>query len=376
VVDSDTIKYFLDGSTRLAAGGANVIADYDGDNVLQATYVTPGLDNNTSQTRSGSTYYYLKDGLGSIRNLVDSNESTQNTYDYYAFGKELGSWTENVTNRYTYTAREYDGESEQYYYRARYYRGAGVFSSRDMDETAVTELYLYVLNNPLTLADPTGVKARITVAPCNISVVLQICIYVDNSNTGWTALDPNVVATTIEREIEGRWNGHRVGCCDVKFRAYVSDFATYESIPADCDNKITVLNYYTGKSNVNRKGNKGTWMGVPGYRGYHYAHEAGHLMRLHDEYGKKWPWSDYEEWPSHAGHLMAMSYNARADYHEVFDILDQHGVFQWGLRKIPKYDYLNDWDPPVKSSEYERYVKGPYPCGCDVKVPAIRNWEH
>jgi hypothetical protein len=104
-VDSDTTKYFL--------AGANVIADFDGSNTLLATYVTPGLDANLSQTRSGSTYYYLKDGLGSIRNLLDSNEATQNTYDYYAFGKELGSWTENITNRYTYTAREYDEESEQ-----------------------------------------------------------------------------------------------------------------------------------------------------------------------------------------------------------------------------------------------------------------------
>ena len=63
-VDSTTIKYFLDGS--------NVIADYDGDDVLLATYVTPGLDANLSQERGGSTYYYMADGLGSIRNLVDS----------------------------------------------------------------------------------------------------------------------------------------------------------------------------------------------------------------------------------------------------------------------------------------------------------------
>ncbi|MHC4714409.1 MAG: hypothetical protein ACYTAN_14255 [Planctomycetota bacterium] len=105
-VDSDTLKYFLDGS--------NVIADFDGDDVLQATYVTPGLDQNLSQTRSGSTYYYMADGLGSIRNLVDSSQDAVNVYDYYAFGKQLGSWTEGVANRYTYTAREWDEESSQY----------------------------------------------------------------------------------------------------------------------------------------------------------------------------------------------------------------------------------------------------------------------
>jgi RHS repeat-associated protein len=150
-VDSDTTKYFLD--------GADVIADFDGDDVLQATYVTPGLDDNISQTRSGSTYYYLQDGLGSIRNLVDSNEATQNTYDYYAFGKELGSWTENVTNRYTYTAREYDEESEQYYYRTRLYNGAGRFLSRDIVEM---HRYVYVSNRPLMLVDAYGLYGRET----------------------------------------------------------------------------------------------------------------------------------------------------------------------------------------------------------------------
>jgi RHS repeat-associated protein len=145
-VDSTTTKYFLD--------GANVIADFDVDNVLQATYVTPGLDDNVSIATGGSTYYYLKDGLGSIRNLVDSNEATQNTYDYYAFGKELGSWSENVTNRYTYTGREYDSESEQYYYRARYYSGGGWFSRRD--PRLSPRLYSYVSSRPVVFVDPTG----------------------------------------------------------------------------------------------------------------------------------------------------------------------------------------------------------------------------
>jgi len=148
-VDDTTTKYFLD--------GADVIADYDGDNALLATYLTPGLDRNLSQTRSGSTYYYMADGLGSIRNLVDSSETTQNTYDYYAFGKELGTWTEGVTNRYTYTAREWDDESQQYYYRARYYDASGRFSRRD---SIAPFSYSYVSSNPLVYSDPQGLQAQ------------------------------------------------------------------------------------------------------------------------------------------------------------------------------------------------------------------------
>ncbi|MHC4620795.1 MAG: RHS repeat domain-containing protein [Planctomycetota bacterium] len=146
-VDSDTTKYFL--------AGANVIADYDGSDTLVATYVTPALDDNVSLTTGGSTYYYMKDGLGSIRNLIDANEATQNTYDYYAFGKELGSWSETVTNRYTYTAREHDPESEQYYYRARYYDGNGHFIRRDPARSDIG-LYVYVDSMPIGRIDPWG----------------------------------------------------------------------------------------------------------------------------------------------------------------------------------------------------------------------------
>jgi RHS repeat-associated protein len=100
----------------------------------------------------------MSDGLGSIRNLVDGNEDAVNVYDYYAFGKELGSWTETVTNRYTYTAREYDEESEQYYYRTRLYSGAGRFLSRDIVET---HRYVYAYNRPLMSVDPYGLYGRV-----------------------------------------------------------------------------------------------------------------------------------------------------------------------------------------------------------------------
>ncbi|MHC4714204.1 MAG: RHS repeat-associated core domain-containing protein [Planctomycetota bacterium] len=149
-VDGTQEKFFFDGH--------DVIADYDSDDTLVATYLTPSLDHNVSQSRSSSTYYYLADGLGSIRNLLDSNEATQNTYDYYAFGDELGTWTENVTNRYTFTAREWDEESSTYYYRARVYSAlGGAFLGRDPAfQVLLSGVYRYVTNNPVNETDPTG----------------------------------------------------------------------------------------------------------------------------------------------------------------------------------------------------------------------------
>jgi len=52
------------------------------------------LDENVSMTRNGNTYYYMADGLRSIRNIAESDEDTANTYDYYAFGDTLGTETQ------------------------------------------------------------------------------------------------------------------------------------------------------------------------------------------------------------------------------------------------------------------------------------------
>ena len=57
--------------------GLNVIADYDKDNQLMRRYLTPAIDDNACMFTSSGTTYYFKDGLGSIRNLIDDS-SKQN----------------------------------------------------------------------------------------------------------------------------------------------------------------------------------------------------------------------------------------------------------------------------------------------------------
>ena len=112
-------------------------------------------------TRSGSAYYYMADGLGSIRNIGESDEDTANTYDYYAFGDSLGTQTQGVTNPYRYTAREYESGSvlDTYYYRNRYYLSAlGIFASRDIVEEDIVRGFRYVGNSPTMKSDPTGLK--------------------------------------------------------------------------------------------------------------------------------------------------------------------------------------------------------------------------
>jgi len=134
--------------------GADVIADYGIFGRLKASYVTPFLDENLLVERyrlfgRKRTYWYAQDGLGSVRQLIDYNGSVQNSYAYTAWGVPL-QWRETVPNRYTYTAREYNPETGDYYYPARHY---SPFTARFLSRQSG---YGYCKNNPLTYCDPTG----------------------------------------------------------------------------------------------------------------------------------------------------------------------------------------------------------------------------
>jgi RHS repeat-associated protein len=152
-VNSVTEKYILD--------GANVIADYDGSNTLKATYVTPFLDQNLLTTQVGDKWYYMQDGLGSVRSIMKGN-SEKKSYDYYAFGEIRDEKTfgnlQGFYNRYKFTSREWDGESANYYYRARQYNPAsGRFLRRDsIGYLGGLNLYSYVGSNPVSKTDPLG----------------------------------------------------------------------------------------------------------------------------------------------------------------------------------------------------------------------------
>lgn len=61
-----------------------------------------------------------------------------------------------------FTGREYDGETELYYLRARYYDAStGRFVSRDpIGQVDNINLYTYAQNNPLRFTDPMGLGSK------------------------------------------------------------------------------------------------------------------------------------------------------------------------------------------------------------------------
>jgi len=135
----------------------DVVADYDGrTGEVRALYVTPFLDENLMKedyTGPGPMLaWYTQDGLGSVRQLV-VGDTVQNGYAYTAWGVPL-NWHESVSNRYTFTGREYSPETSLYHYRAREYSSAtGRFKSA---EIFWWRNYCCFVNNPVIFRDPSG----------------------------------------------------------------------------------------------------------------------------------------------------------------------------------------------------------------------------
>ena len=177
---SGTFEYIYDARGRRVAkvNGANtthfiydtqyrVIEERDGSNNLLATYTYgQGMDEPLMMERGGQTYTYHRDALGSVTEVSDSTGAIVERYEYDVYGAPtLYDSSDNVLtvsaigNPYLFTGRRYDVESDNYYYRARYYsHDLGRFLSEDPlgFDAGDYNLYRYVFNNPTNSIDPTG----------------------------------------------------------------------------------------------------------------------------------------------------------------------------------------------------------------------------
>ncbi|TQV87089.1 Ig-like domain-containing protein [Aliikangiella coralliicola] len=154
-VNFETTQYLVDNNQQYA----QVIAEIDSSDSVTKRYVYG--DDLISQTLAGETYFYLYDGLGSTRNLTDSQGVVTDSYDYEAFG-ELLNQTGNTENAYRYTGEQFDETLNQYYLRARYYsQGVGRFTQQDTwmgrnFDPITLHKYLYANVDPVNNIDPTG----------------------------------------------------------------------------------------------------------------------------------------------------------------------------------------------------------------------------
>ncbi|MFC1588247.1 RHS repeat domain-containing protein [Planctomycetota bacterium] len=163
---------------------------------------------------SGITYYYHSNGLKNIVALTATAAAISERYDYDAYGA-ITVWDANHTisyadrsqvgNPYTFTGRRYDPESENYYYRARYYNpDNGRFLNHDpIGFKNLGNLYVYCSNNPINRIDPTGLIDWSSAMFTGNMVKLP----------GWGYGDQYLVQTDKGREFEAiRWLNKNFNC--------------------------------------------------------------------------------------------------------------------------------------------------------------------
>jgi RHS repeat-associated protein len=149
-VAGDAMEYVLD----LAATLPVVISD------TEAVYLY-GLDIIAQQ--QAERLYYVHDGLGSVRQLVDTTAQIETNYAYDPFGVPLLGGE--VYNPFQYTGEAWDAEVGLLYLRARYYQPeVGRFITKDpwagdSDRPATLNSYAYGLNNAVNLMDRSGYEA-------------------------------------------------------------------------------------------------------------------------------------------------------------------------------------------------------------------------
>nr|MBP7526710.1 hypothetical protein [Syntrophorhabdaceae bacterium] len=150
--------------TRYLYDREDIIARLNSNNQVVAAYSHgPETDEPLSAYQGGQWFFYHRDGLGSVTMMTDVSGAAAQSYNYGSFGNIIGVSNPNLIQPYTFTSREYDEETDLYYYRARYYDArAGRFISADPIglEGGDSNYFRYVVNNPVNRIDPDGKMGR------------------------------------------------------------------------------------------------------------------------------------------------------------------------------------------------------------------------
>lgn len=109
----------------------------------------------------GNSYLYVRNILGEIEGIADTNGVVLCTYHYDAWGKLTGMTGDTrlaEKNSICYKSYEYDRESGFYYLKTRYYDPeVKQFLNRDCLENE-SNLYQYCYNNPVHYSDESGMS--------------------------------------------------------------------------------------------------------------------------------------------------------------------------------------------------------------------------
>jgi len=173
--DGTEIEYVIDAANRRIGkkvdgvlvqawlyNGLTVVAELDGNNDVVSRFVPGGM------IRGGATYRILRDHLGSPRLVVDSTTGdVVQRMDYDEFGRVMED-TNPGFQPFGFAGGLYDRETGLVRFGARDYDPeVGRWTAKDpiLFAGGDTNLYGYVLNDPINLVDPNGTFAFLLAAP-------------------------------------------------------------------------------------------------------------------------------------------------------------------------------------------------------------------
>lgn len=145
-----------------------LLATYDGDGNLKQRFNYTLGHAPTSFTENGETYYLLTDHLGSPRMITDSFGQVVKAIEYDAYGNVISDSNPGFEIPFAFASglRDPDTGLIRFGYRD-YDPTTGRWTARDPIGFAGgdTNLYGYVLNNPLLYTDPSGLAPPQNIPP-------------------------------------------------------------------------------------------------------------------------------------------------------------------------------------------------------------------
>ncbi|MGB9876140.1 MAG: RHS repeat domain-containing protein [bacterium] len=206
-MDGTAIDYYFNGDDTKMEGQASSIPHYStqGQGLL-------------SQRRNNTSYFYHFDGLGSTKALTDANQNIQSTTIYDAWGNVLQA-SGTITNPYLYVGElgyYSDDDAGMYLLTQRWYNPViGRFLTKDIREVERQNLYVYSLDDPVNIVDPTGLKEKCPTFD-ELPKGARKCFY-KCLGFGWIDGKPTfyVDLSCLKKCLEGQMNKHLAEyiCC-------------------------------------------------------------------------------------------------------------------------------------------------------------------